>query len=124
MRLIGYLSQPQTQIITARNVGFFPVVKAELPADLDPGLKMAAAAIAEMQSARDAVPALLPVGLGQRGGEFDNVFMDTFQLIVLHGQNPRAVLDREAETLTRLLAETGAPCWQPDPPSAGACRLQ
>jgi hypothetical protein len=30
-----------------------------------------------MQSAKDALPALLPIGLGQRGGEFDKMFMDT-----------------------------------------------
>jgi hypothetical protein len=47
-----------------------------------------------------------------------------FQLIVLRGPKPRAVLDREAETLKRLMTETGAPCWQPDPPSTGACQVQ
>ena len=121
--LIDYLTQQQTQIVTARSVGFFPVVKIKLPTILEPGLKMAAVAIEE-QSAKDALPALLPVGLGQRGGEFDKVFMDTFQLIVLRGQKPRAVLEREAETLNRLMTETGAPCWQPDPPSTGACQVQ
>jgi multiple sugar transport system substrate-binding protein len=124
MALIEYLTQPQTQIVTARSVGFFPVVKAELQPDLEPGLKMAAAAIEKMQSAKDALPALLPIGLGQRGAEFDKVFMDTFQLVVLRGEKPRAVLDREAETLTRLMNETGAPCWQPDPRSTGACQVQ
>jgi multiple sugar transport system substrate-binding protein len=124
MALIDYLTQPQTQIVTARSIGFFPVVKTELPPDLEPGLTMAAAAIEKMQSAKDALPALLPIGLGQRGSEFDKVFMDTFQLVVLRGQKPRAVLDREAETLNRLMTETGAPCWQPDPPSTGACQVQ
>jgi len=124
MALIDYLAQPQTQIATARSLGFFPVVKAELPPDLEPGLKLAAAAIEKMESAKDALPALLPIGLGRRGGEFDKVFMDTFQLVVLRGQKPRAVLDREAETLNRLMTETGAPCWQPDPPSTGACQVQ
>jgi multiple sugar transport system substrate-binding protein len=124
MALIDYLTEPQTQIVTARTVGFFPVVKAELPPDLEPGLKMGASAIAKMQSAKDALPALAPIGPGQRGGEFDKVFMDTFQLVVLRGQKPRAVLDRESETLNRLMTETGAPCWQPDPPSSGACQVQ
>jgi multiple sugar transport system substrate-binding protein len=124
MALIDYLTRPQTQIVTARSVGFFPVVKTELPQDLEPGLKMSAAAIEKMQSAKDALPALLPIGLGQRGGEFDKVFMDTFQFVVLRDQNPRAVLAREAETLNRLMTETGAPCWQPDPPSNGACQVQ
>ena len=122
--LIDYLTKPETQILTARRVGFFPVVKAELPSDLEPGLKMAAAAIEKMVSAKDGLPTLPPVGLGQRGGEFDKVFMDTFQLVVLRGQNPHTVLDRQAETLKRLMTETGAPCWQPDPPSTGACQVQ
>ena len=124
MALIDYLTEPQTQIITARSVGFFPVVKAQLPSDSEPGLKLAAAAIEEMQSAKDALPTLLPIGLSQRGGEFDKVFMDTFQSVVLRGQEARAVLDREAETLNRLMTETGAPCWQPDPSSTGACQAQ
>ena len=124
MALIDYLTQPRTQISTARSVGFFPVVKAELPPDLDPGLKLAAAAIEKMQSAKDALPALPPIGLGRRDGEFDRVFMDAFRLIVLRGEKPRGALNREAETLNRLMTETGAPCWQPDPPSSGACQVQ
>jgi multiple sugar transport system substrate-binding protein len=122
--LIDYLTRPHTQIDTARGVGFFPVVKAQLPPDLEPGLKLGAAAIEKMQSAKDALPTLPPIGLGQHGGEFDKVFMDTFQLVVLRGQKPRTVLDREAETLNRLMNETGAPCWQPDPASTGACQVQ
>jgi len=124
MALIDYLTRPQTQIVTARGVGFFPVVKTELPPDLDPGLKLAAAAIEKMQSEKDALPALLPIGLGVRSAEFDEAFMDTFQLVVLRGQKPRAVLDLEAERLNGLMTETGAPCWQPDPPSTGACHVQ
>jgi multiple sugar transport system substrate-binding protein len=122
MGLIDYLTWPETQIATARNVGFFPVVKVNLPPDFEPGLKLAAAVILNMQSAKDALPALLPIGLGERAGEFDKVFMDTFRLVVSRGQNPRAVLDREAEMLNRLMSETDAPCWQPDPLSTGACQ--
>lgn len=122
--LIDYLSQPQTQVATARSVGFFPVVRMALPPDTETGLRMAAAAIEKMQTAQDALPALTPIGLGQRDREFDKVFMDTFQLVVLRGQHPRAVLDREAEVLTRLMTESGASCWQPDPPSAGPCQVQ
>jgi multiple sugar transport system substrate-binding protein len=124
MALIDYLTQPETQITLARTAGFFPVVNTKLPLDLDPGLKMGAAAIAETQSAKDALPAPPPIGLGQHDAEFDRVFLETFQLIVLRGQKPRPVLDREAEILKRLMTETGAPCWQPDPPSTGACQVQ
>jgi multiple sugar transport system substrate-binding protein len=122
MGLIDYLTEPQTQIATARSVGFFPVVKAALPSDVEPGLKLAAAAIDKMQSAKDVMLALLPVGLGQRGGEFDKVFMDTFRLVVLHGQKPRPVLDREADTLQRLMNETGALAARSS--RTGACQVQ
>jgi multiple sugar transport system substrate-binding protein len=122
--LIDYLLKPQTQIATARAVGFFPVVKAQLPADLDPGVKLAADAIARTENAADARPALLPVGLGTHGGAFDKVMLDTFQLIVLRGVKPEAALAREAPTLQGILDQAGAPCWAPDPPSTGACKVQ
>jgi multiple sugar transport system substrate-binding protein len=123
MGLIDYLTRPETQIETARSVGFLPVVKAELP-DTEPGLKLGADAVEKMQSAKDALPALLPIGLGERAGEFDMVYLDTFKEIVLRGENPSAALDRERETLNRLMTDTGAPCWAPDPPSSGACQAQ
>jgi hypothetical protein len=37
-------------------------------------VKLGAGAIEKTQSATDALTALLPIGLGQRGGEFDKVF--------------------------------------------------
>lgn len=119
--LIEHLTTPRTQLVTAAEVGFFPVVRAELPADLNPGVRLAAGAIAATQNARDAVVTLLPVGLGDKGGEFNKVYLDAFQRIVLRGEPVRAVLDAEAETLRGILAATGAPCWAPDRPSQGAC---
>jgi multiple sugar transport system substrate-binding protein len=124
MALIDYLSQLDIQLVTARSAGFFPTLKADLSTDPDRGLKMGAAALFKAQSASDALPALPPIGLGERDAEFDKVFMDTFHLIVLRGHNPRVVLDQEAEVLRRLMAEVGAPCWEPDPPGVGACHVQ
>ncbi len=121
--LIEYLTKPETQITTARSVGFFPVVKADLPADLEPGLKLAVAAVQRTTGAKDALPSLLPIGLGSHGGEFDKVFMDTFQLIVLRGAGAASVLDRQAEAMRRIMTESGAPCWAPDPASQGACQV-
>ena len=122
--LIKYLTLPATQLGTEKAVGFFPVVKTPPPADLDPGVKLAAAAIAETENAKDAVPALLPVGLGTHGGEFDKVMIDTFQLIVLRHEKPQAALAREAPILQKVLDEAKAPCWAPDPPSTGACQVK
>jgi multiple sugar transport system substrate-binding protein len=122
--LIGYLTKPETQLVTAREVGFFPVVAATLPPDLSPGLKMAVAAIERTGQSKESVAAMLPVGLGTKGGEFDKIFLDTFQRIVLRGEAPRAVLDRQGAALGRIMQEANAPCWAPDPPSAGACQVK
>jgi len=44
--------------------------------------------------------------------------------VVLRGEKPRAVLDRQAEGLRKIIAETGAPCWLPDAPSQGPCPVE
>lgn len=124
LQLIDYLLKPDTQIATLRASSFFPVVKVALPTDLDPGLKLEAAAVAEQQTARDALPTLLPVGLGSHGGEFDKIFVDTFQRVVLRDQPVKQVLDREAEEMQRVLDEAKAPCWSPDPVSQGTCKVK
>jgi multiple sugar transport system substrate-binding protein len=122
--LIEHLTKAETQVKTAAEVGFFPVVKAELPADLASGLKLIAGAVAKTQGAKDALVALLPVGLGDKGGEFNKIFTDTFQRIVLRGEPPRSVLDSQAEPLKAIMATTKAPCWAPDKPSAGPCPVE
>jgi multiple sugar transport system substrate-binding protein len=122
--LISYLTTDSTQIITAREVGFFPTVRATLPPDLSPGLKMAVAAIQATGQAKDSLAAMLPGGLGAKGGEFNKVFMDTFQLIVLRGGAPHEVLAREGEVLQRIMTEANAPCWRPDPIGPGACQVK
>lgn len=119
--VIEHLTKPEVQVKTAAEVGFFPVVKADLPADLSPGIKLIAEGVAKTQGAKDALPALLPIGLGDKGGEFNKVFSDSFQRIVLRGENPRAVLDAQAVVLKGLMETTKAPCWAPDKASEGAC---
>ena len=111
-------------MLTAREVGFFPVVEADLPADLSPGVKLLADGIAKTQGAKDAVVALLPIGLGDKGGEFNKVFFDTFQRIVLRNEPVRATLDAQAEVMRGIMTATGAPCWAPDKPSTGACPVK
>jgi multiple sugar transport system substrate-binding protein len=119
--VIEHLTKPETQLTTAAEVGFFPVVKVELPATLSPGVKLLAGAVAATSGARDAVPSLLPIGLGAKGGEFNKVYLDAFQRIVLRGEPIKDVLAAEARVLDGLMKETKAPCWAPDKPSAGPC---
>jgi multiple sugar transport system substrate-binding protein len=120
-QLIEFLTLPKTQVITAIEVGFFPVAKADLPADMPAGVKLAAAAIGAQAGSKDAVVSLLPIGLGDKGGEFNKVYVDTFQRIVLRNEPVRAALDAEAANLRAIMQATNAPCWAPDKPSSGAC---
>jgi multiple sugar transport system substrate-binding protein len=122
--LIEHLTKPETQVVTAQEVGFFPVVKAELPADLSPGVKLIAAGLAKTAAAKDALSVLLPVGLGAKGGEFNKVYVDTFQRIVLKNEPVRAVLDEQAAALRTVMNDTKAPCWAPDKASEGACPVK
>jgi multiple sugar transport system substrate-binding protein len=122
--LIEHLTKPETQVATAAQVGFFPVVNATLPTNLTPDVKLLADGVAKTQGAKDALVALLPVGLGGKGGEFNKVYVDTFQRIVLRNEPVRAVLDSQAETMRAIMNETKAPCWAPDKPSTGACPVK
>jgi len=119
--IIEHLSKPETQLVTAAEVGFFPVVKAELPATLPPEVKLLASAVGATAGAKDALPSLLPIGLGAKGGEFNKVYMDAFQRIALRGEPIKDVLAAQGKVLESLMQETKAPCWAPDKASSGPC---
>jgi multiple sugar transport system substrate-binding protein len=121
IRLINYMLQPETQVQTLRATNFFPVMDAELPEDMPASVRLSGAAIAAMTGAADALPALLPVGLGDLGGQFNQVYIDTFERIVLANQDIPQVLEQQGEELKRIIDEAGAPCWAPDAASDGPC---
>jgi multiple sugar transport system substrate-binding protein len=122
--LVAYMMKPETQIATLRATSFFPVIEVALPDDMPPAVKLSGTAIAAMSGSADANPGLLPVGLGELGGKFNQVYVDTFERIILAGQDVRAVLDEQAETLRAIMEESGAPCWAPDPVSDGPCPVE
>lgn len=122
--LVAYMLQPETQIATLRATNFFPVIEIDLPDDMPDAVRLAGTAIAAMTSSADANPGLLPVGLGELGGKFNQVYVDTFERIILAEQDVRAVLDEQADTLRQLMEESGAPCWAPDPVSDGPCPVE
>jgi multiple sugar transport system substrate-binding protein len=119
--LIAYMLEPETQIKTLRATNFFPVVEAELPEDMPPAVVAAGGAIAAMTTAPDALPALLPVGLGDLGGQFNQVYIDAFERIVLGGAPVAETLAEQGDALAQIIEEAGAPCWAPDAPSEGPC---
>ena len=124
MKLANYLLTPEVQIETLKATNFFPVVDVELPDDMPASVKTSGAAIAAMSGADDANPGLLPVGLGDLGGKFNAVYVDSFERIVLAGQDVQEVLDDQADSLRAIMEEANAPCWAPDAASEGPCPVE
>ena len=108
----------QAQILSL--TGFFPVVGGRLSKSISPGLLAEANAVRKQQQAKDAVQALLPIGIGAEGGNFNKIYRDTFTKIVRNGENIQAVLREQGELLDQIFVKTNAPCWAPDPPSGKA----
>jgi multiple sugar transport system substrate-binding protein len=122
--LIDYMLQPDTQINVLRELAFFPVVDVKLPDDLPKGIQMEADAVAKTTGAKDALPSLIPVGLGTKGGEWNKVYNDTFTRIVLRNEDITKVLQEQAQVMQNILNDTKAPCWPPDEKSAGVCQVK
>jgi multiple sugar transport system substrate-binding protein len=113
----------QAQILSL--TGFFPVVPGNLSKQVSPGLRAEAAAVRKQQKAKDAVQALLPIGIGAENGNFNKVYRDTFTKIVRNGENIQTVLNEQAAILQEIFNKTRAPCWAPDPPSGkNPCRVR
>lgn len=124
MRLAAYMMQPETQVAALLATNFYPTTDAALPEDLPASARALGPAVNAMTSADDALPALLPVGLGELGGQFNQVYSDTFERIILANQPVRDVLDQQAQTLRALIEQAQAPCWLPDAPSEGPCPVE
>lgn len=121
--LIEYLTMPETQLTTLREVAFFPVVEVEMPEDLDPGIQAEADAVQATISDPNVLTSLLPVGLGDQNGAYNKVFRDTFTAIAVDGGDIQQVLDEQAANLQAVLDTAGASCWTPDPESEGVCQV-
>lgn len=119
--LIEFLLTPETQASILSALAFFPVVSGVDMSALPENVAMIAAAVDAQGTSPDAIPALLPVGLGERGGEINQIFRNAFNRIVIDGEDIATVLESEGTALNNLLSETGAACWPPDPVSDGPC---
>jgi multiple sugar transport system substrate-binding protein len=121
---IDYMTTADVQGKTLNAVAFFPVLDKPLPSDLAAYLKIEADAVQAQSKAPDAKVALLPIGLGAKGGEFNKVQLDTFQRIVIKNEDITKVLSDEAAILQTVMNDTKAPCWRPDPASTGPCQVK
>ncbi len=121
---IQFLLMPETQGAILKELGFFPVIDGVDTSDLPEGIAIEAGAVNAQASAPDGVPALLPVGLGDQGGAFSEIYKAAANRILFDGEDITTVLNEEAANLQALMDDTGAPCWPPDPASEGACQIQ
>lgn len=122
--LIDYLLKPETQITTFRANSFFPVTDVAMPSDLDKGLKLEADAVAKQSAAKDAKVVPLPVGLGSQGGNFNTAILNTFQRIVVKGEDIQTVLNEQAAIINKIMTDANAKCWGPDGTSSGPCQVK
>jgi multiple sugar transport system substrate-binding protein len=118
-QLITYLTDPKTQALVASNLSFFPVVAGASQATSTPGISLESDAVAKLNAAKDAFPAMLPTGLGTKGGDWNKAYNDTFTRIVMKNEDIQTVLNAQAQVLQGILNDTKAPCWAPDPDSGG-----
>jgi len=121
---IDYMTQPDIQGKTLDAVAFFPVLDKPLPANLAPHLKIESDAVQAQSKSPDAKVALLPIGLGAKGGEFNKVQLDSFQRIIVKGEDIQKVLNEEGAILQQVMNDAKAPCWRPDPASTGPCQVK
>jgi multiple sugar transport system substrate-binding protein len=119
--LIDFMLSPETQGAILRELNFFPVVDGVDMDDLPENVAMIASAVNTQSSSEDGIVALLPIGLGDRGGEINQIFRNVFVRVVQNGEDIAEVLDTEGTALNDILSATGARCWAPDPVSEGAC---
>lgn len=119
--VIDYLTTPEVQAQVLADLAFFPVIEGVDVSSLPEGVQIEAEAVDKLANSADALPALLPVGLGDRGGDINQIFRDAFDRVVVDGEEIATVLTEEGDKLQTLMDETGAPCWAPDPASDGPC---
>jgi multiple sugar transport system substrate-binding protein len=117
--LIKALSESRTQLEVLRQNAFFPVVRADIPADLPAAVRLEADAVKAQASSADTIVSLPPVGLGAKDGEMSKIFRDSFTAIVLQNADINATLEAQAKNMQTLLNDAKVPCWPPDKVTAG-----
>ncbi|MET0086949.1 MAG: ABC transporter substrate-binding protein [Sedimenticola sp.] len=122
--LARYLASPEGQLAMLRNTGFFPVLKDAGGGALSPSVELFKQAVTRQSAAPDALSALLPVGLGEYGGDFSTVYKLAFSRIILRNKKIETVLKQQGRKLARLMEATAAPCWSPDKASEGPCPVE
>jgi multiple sugar transport system substrate-binding protein len=112
--LIDYLTQPYIQNMMLKETGFFPVVVSGGDEGSPAYLRELSRAVDDQANSRDSILTLAPIGLGERGSDYNNVFMLTFSEIVLEGGSIPTVLDSNGRELQKIIDEEKAKSWPPE----------
>jgi multiple sugar transport system substrate-binding protein len=121
--LVRYLLSLNAQARTLSAVGFFPVRGGRLSQRLGPGLLQMVSTVRRQQAAKNLIVSGLPIGLGTQSANFTRVMIETFTRIAVRGENIRSVLADQRGALQAVMDAVSAPCFKPDPPSRGTCRV-
>jgi multiple sugar transport system substrate-binding protein len=113
-KLIEHLTSPETQAITFRETGFFPVVsnsKSDALSANQRTVQVSTMAAMGQAFSGKALVSAIPVSLGAQGGKFNDVYRAAFKRIAIDGENAKTVLDQLSNDLNAVLKEANAPCW-------------
>jgi len=122
--LINYLTSPAIQHRTLLETGFFPVVSSGMESGVPERLKALVAAVDAQTNSRLSIPTLLPSGLGERGADYNSLFVLTFSEIVLDGKEIGTVLDENAAELQLIIDEQNVKGWLPDDSGARPIKIE
>ena len=122
--LIDYLTEPTIQNRALNETGFFPVVASGVTSDVPPYLRGLNSAVDKQANSLDSIPTLMPIGLGERGGDYNNLFMLTFSEIVLEDGDMQTVLNANAAELQKVIDEGNVRCWLPDASDKRPCKIE
>lgn len=122
--LIEYMLVFEIQIVILWVINFFFVVDVDLFDDLLLVVVVVGDVIVKMSGVVDVNFGLLFVGLGDKGGDFNCVFVDSFECIVLVGQDICIVLDDQKGMFEVIMQEIGVVCWVFDVLFDGVCLVE
>jgi multiple sugar transport system substrate-binding protein len=122
--LIDYLTQPEIQLRTLEETGFFPVLESLGESRLPPHLEMMKNAVAQQASGEASIPVLMPLRLGNRSEDFNLIYMLTFSRIVLEGKDIAQTLTWNAALLQQIVDEQNMAAWYPDTSEERPCNIE
>ena len=113
--LLKHYLAPEIQGLVLEERGWFPVLSETVPAEIDDGLRLQMDAVAAQSGDDLALPALLPIGLGEQGAAYNFAFQDTMNWILVQDVPPEDYLkNNSGPILQEVLNRAEAPCWSPD----------